>query len=63
MRHRHFLERGNGLFGAVFLHEAEQGIQRDNGKDGDGVFRVAEEARHHRRADEDQHHGGSDLFP
>ncbi len=34
----HFLQGGHGLFGAVFLSEAEDGIEYDDDQDDDGVF-------------------------
>ncbi len=61
--HGKFLQRGDGLFGAIFLHESEDRIQQDDGSDGDGVLRVAEQASHDRGRDEDENHRGGDLLP
>ena len=48
------LERGHGLFGAVFLDEADHGVQRHDDDDG---YRIAEFADHARDdAGQDQHH-------
>ena len=58
-----FLERGDGLLGAVLLEEAEDGKEHNNGEDGPRLEELAKEEREGSGADQDQHHHVRELLP
>ncbi len=75
---RHRLQRLNGLFGLVFLHDAEHGIQNDDRQDDEHVgerlprVRRRDGGKHRRRQQHEDHRIGellqepgkqADLFP
>ncbi len=53
---RHATQGGQGALGPVVLHESDDGVQQDDQRNRDRVFRIADQRRQHARRDQHANH-------